>query len=326
MKKYKPQDARHIVIDEMIRSGSYPNCTTLAEACGVSPRTIARDIEYMRDTRNAPIEFDTVRNGYFYTEPLYRLPAIQIRESELFALCIAERALEQYSGTPLYGKLRSIFRKLSALLPDCISVDSSWMGTDYSFLPDSITNIDQAIWNMIALALRGSLVLKIRHRKPSGEDTERVVHPYHMLAFRGQWYLIAHCTVRNEVLRFAVSRITAAWQTGERFQKPAGFDIKSYMGESFGIIDEGQSFTARVYFDSKTAPYVAERSWHPMQLIEELEDGGIIIEFPATSSLEVMQWVLKWGKGARVLAPGSLVAGIKDEIDSMKNVYSSLSN
>jgi len=323
MKKYKPQDARHIAIDEMVRSGSYPNCTTLAEACGVSPRTIARDIEYMRDTRNAPIEFDSARNGYYYTEPLYRLPAIQIRESELFALCIAERALEQYSGTPLYGKLRSIFKKLAALLPDGISVDSSWLGADYSFLPDSTTNIDPAIWNIIALSLRCSRVLKIRHLKPSGENTERIIHPYHMLSFRGQWYLIAHCTVRNEVLRFAVSRIIAAWQPGARFQKPFGFVIKSYMGKSFGIIDEGQSFTARVYFDAKTAPYVSERSWHPMQTIEEKGDGGIIIELPASSSLEVMQWVLKWGKGARVLAPESLVSKIQDEIDSMKAAYSS---
>ena len=43
-------------------------------------RTIRRDIDYMRDQLHAPIEFDSVQNGYYYTEPTFRLPFPQLTQ------------------------------------------------------------------------------------------------------------------------------------------------------------------------------------------------------------------------------------------------------
>ena len=64
----KVQRYRLLQIDEEIRSGKFPNATSLSKKIEVSSRTIQRDIEYMRDMYNAPIEFDAYKNGYYYTE------------------------------------------------------------------------------------------------------------------------------------------------------------------------------------------------------------------------------------------------------------------
>lgn len=314
MQKFKPQFRRLIFIDTRVRRGDYPNCATLAREYEANARTIARDIEYMRDMLDAPIEYDQGRRGYYYTQPNYMVPAINVSESDLFALCVAEKALAQYAGTPLYSTLDAVFRKLASLLPDDTRVSPSWLGTEYSFIPDSAATIDPEVWETLAVSLRGRNAVEIEHRKAHGEITKRVVHPYHIAAFRGEWYLIAWCSRRNEVLRFAVSRIEKACVCDGRYEIPAGFDFRNFLGESFGIMDEGEPFTVRVLFNSSQSPYVQERNWHPRQEVDLRADGSLVLSFPATSLFEVKRWVLSWGADARAIEPEKLAASIKAEL------------
>lgn len=67
---------RFRVIHRAIRSGQYPNTEKLRQACRdelgldnkISIATISRDIEYLRNSMEAPIEYDRYQNGYYYTE------------------------------------------------------------------------------------------------------------------------------------------------------------------------------------------------------------------------------------------------------------------
>ena len=117
MSKYKPQHSRLLFIDREIAKGSYPNCSQLANDYEVSVKTIQRDLDYMRYHLDAPIDYSAKHRGYWYTEPNYQLPAISIKESDLFAIYLAEKLLTQYEGTPLYDSLRSVFRKIEESLP-----------------------------------------------------------------------------------------------------------------------------------------------------------------------------------------------------------------
>ena len=42
------------------------NCTILASELEVSPRSVGRDIEFMRDRLEMPIEYDAVAHSYYY--------------------------------------------------------------------------------------------------------------------------------------------------------------------------------------------------------------------------------------------------------------------
>ena len=86
------------------RSGSYPNARTLAEGYEVSDKTIKRDLEYLRDSLDAPVEYDTRKRGYYYSDPHYRFSIMHITERDLFALYIAEKVLQQYRGTQVYDR------------------------------------------------------------------------------------------------------------------------------------------------------------------------------------------------------------------------------
>jgi hypothetical protein len=64
----RPMLARLLHIRRRIESGSYPTRCTLAEELEVSTRTIARDMEFLRDTCGDTISYVKTRNGWCHNQ------------------------------------------------------------------------------------------------------------------------------------------------------------------------------------------------------------------------------------------------------------------
>ena len=96
----RPPERRVQAIDRALRGGKWPTVQGLAVDLGVDPRTIGGDIRFMRCERNAPIAYDRRRGGYFDREPTYQLLHVPITQGELLAICLSERILRQFRGTP----------------------------------------------------------------------------------------------------------------------------------------------------------------------------------------------------------------------------------
>jgi len=65
---------RMLHIHERLASGSYPNATTLAGELGVSTKSVQRDLDFMRERLNLPLEYESSRFGYHYTELVSTFP------------------------------------------------------------------------------------------------------------------------------------------------------------------------------------------------------------------------------------------------------------
>jgi len=327
MAKDKTQLLRLIFIDRKIRegmqSGVLANCRSMAAEYEVSTKSILRDIDYLKNQQNVPVEYDPGRRGYYYAEENYVMPAIHINESDLFAICIAEKALRQHEDTPIYGKLVSVFKKIEQSLPDRIMMEPSWISQRLSIIQERRTSIDPHIWETVSLGLRENRFVEISYRKPGYQASgARQVAPYHVVSFQGEWYMVGLCRRRQEVLTFAISRIKAAKLLHERFSLPADFDATQFSERRFGIFKGEESATVRIRFTRQVAPYVREREWHPDQEIIEHQDGSLVLAFPADHFFEVRQWILAWGCGAQVLEPDFLVTSIREELASMIRTYS----
>lgn len=323
MRRVRPKIPRIYHIDRKIRDRSYPNARTLAKEYEVSERTIHHDIDHMRNMLDCPIEYDTKKRGYYYSEPCFALPSLTMSEQELFALCVAEKALDHYRATPLYEKLRSIYDKLVSFLPDETTVNCSWLNPDITFLEKSHTSINPEVWETVADALNRKKELIITHRKAgAGEATVRRVLPYHLVSYDGEWYLMGHCRLRGQTVTFGISRIEKAEMTGEDYSPSQDFDLEQFMGEHFGITIGEEEFTIEIEFTPDAAPYIRERTWHRNQTVTDLPEGGALLTFPANSLREVSRWVLGWGPQARVLKPDALVSQIREDIEAMSALYS----
>lgn len=68
MKDFHPPLTRVQHIAAALNSLKRVTAAALAEELEVSPRTITRDFEFMRDQLNLPVEMD--RYGHFFAEPV----------------------------------------------------------------------------------------------------------------------------------------------------------------------------------------------------------------------------------------------------------------
>src|SRR5213075_3131435 len=118
---------------QALQSRKYPTASSLATELQVSSKSIHRDLEFMRDRLELPLEWDGSKFGYCYTEEVNAFPTMQITEGELFALVVAEKALQQYRGTSFEKPLLSALRKMEQSLPDTISLDLADVDQTISF-------------------------------------------------------------------------------------------------------------------------------------------------------------------------------------------------
>ncbi len=81
-----PAIERMIQIHRLLENNEYPNCSNIAHDFVMSVRTIKRDIDFMKNRLNLPIQFDVRRNGYFFTKPVPHFPQMPISEADTFAL------------------------------------------------------------------------------------------------------------------------------------------------------------------------------------------------------------------------------------------------
>ena len=324
-KKDKTQLQRHIFIDQKIRegmrTGQYANCTKMALEYEVSTKTLMRDIDYLKNQCETPLEYDAGKKGYYYTEANYKMPAVHINASDLFAICLAEKVLEQHRDTPIYDKLVSVFDRIEESLPETIEIHPAWVTNRISIIQPHRTAITTDIWGSIAEALQRGRRISITYQKPTREKAKkRDVDPYHLVNFQGEWYLIAFCHKRQKILTFAVSRIKTLEVLTVAFVIPVDFDFEATTA-SFGIFSGSETYQVKILFSKKQAPYILERQWHPSQKFTKEKDGSLLAEITTSHLLEIKQWVMSFGSGAEVLEPSRLRKEIKKELNAAVSFY-----
>ncbi len=309
----RPPVERMLRIHQAIQAGTFPTATRLARELEVSAKSIYRDLEFMRDRLELPLEYDSKRGGFTYTEEVSSFPTLQITEGELVALLIAEKALQQYRGTSFERPLVSAFRKMAASLPETISLNLEDWEQTISFRTSAESILDLSVFDTLAKATAQRQQLLLTYRKPSRQDAEeRKVDPYHLANINGEWFLFAYCHLRKDVRTFVPSRIQAIAPTGEKFMRPEGFSLKRRLRDSFGVHSGQGQFDIRLRFAETVADYIREKKWHPSQSLQEFPDGSLELSLRLSSLVEIQRWVLGWGGFATVLHPPELAAAVAE--------------
>jgi predicted DNA-binding transcriptional regulator YafY len=86
---------------------------------------------------------------------------------------------------------------------------------------------------------------------------------------------------------------------------------------------DGKPFRVKVAFRPAAAAYVSERTWSDDQKLKGLPDGGLILEFTATSRPEVLSWILSFRTEAELLEPADIREELASTVEKLADVYSS---
>ena len=283
-------------IHSAVQSGKFPNANTLARDLEVSPRSIARDLDFMRERLQLPLQYDGSRFGYFYEGEVGAFPSLTISEGELFALAIAEKALQQYRGTSFEKPLLSAFKKMSDSLPETISLNLNEWSETISFRTSAEPILNLKNFDQLARATARCEQLRMTYRKPGQKKAdERIVDPYHLANVNGEWYLFAYDHLRNAVRTFSPLRVLKIERTGVIFPRNDGFSVQQELKNSFGVHTGTKKVRVVIRFDEEVADYIREKKWHASQRLRELRNGGIELELVLSSLVEIERWILSWG-------------------------------
>jgi len=307
----RPPLERMLRVHQLIQAGSFPNATTLAREIEVSTKTIQRDVEFMRDRLNLPLEFDRAHNGYCYNGEVSSFPTMQITEGEIFALVVAEKALQQYRGTSFEKPLLSAIRKMEQALPDTISLNLADIEQTISFRTRAEPILNLEIFDVLAKAVAQRQQLELFYRKPGLAAEKRLVDAYHLANINGEWYLFAYDHARKDLRTFVPARIQSVKPTGEIFERTQKFSLEKRLRDSFGVHSGEGEFDVVIRFNARAADYIREKKWHPSQTLRDLKDGGAELKMKLSSLAEVARWVLSWGGDATVLKPHELAESVR---------------
>jgi len=308
----RPPLERMLRIHQAIQSGACPNATGLAAELEVSSKSIHRDLEFMRDRLELPLEFDRRRLGYYYTEEVSAFPTVQITEGELFALIVAEKALQQYRGTSFEKPLLSAIQKMEQSLPDTISLDLADVQRTISFRTSAEPILDLKIFDALAKATAVHKQVQLTYRKAGQNQPElRVVDPYHLANINGEWFLFAYDHLRKDIRTFVPARVKSIKLTGKSFVRPQKFSLERRLRDSFGVRSGQGEFEIVIRFKERVADYVREKKWHDSQELRELKDGRVELHLKLSSLVEIERWVLSWGGNAVVVRPRELAEAVR---------------
>ena len=323
MIKYtKPPIKRLQVLHLRLRDNNYPNTVNLSQELEVSRRTVLRDIEYLRDQMGAPIDYDQIKKGFYYTDKTYTFPYVQITEGELIAIFVAEKVLSQYQGTPYEDALKNAFQRITSSLPEKVSINLSGIEQAYSFKMPAATVQDVDIFKKLSGATIKKRQINIKYYTLNRDNlNSRIIDPYHLVNTNGDWYLFAYCHNRNEIRTFLVARIKDIEETGKTFDVDKNFEPSLHFGLSFGIYTGEGKHTIRLRFDELAARYIKEKVWHQSQIIKENKDNSIILTLRLNSLVEIKWWILSWGEYVEVLSPVELRQSVADTASLCAKMY-----
>ena len=316
-----PQLYRLQYLLERLRDDAPLTTRTAAEALEVSRRTIASDVEYLRQI-GVPIEFDQRKKTYFLTEPFGNLPLVALQRSELAAFLVARFALEAMGDAATSAVLRSVVDRLMDHLPTTVRVAPDELTRTVRFTTGPRPPAPTAHLQRLQPAIDAQRVARIRYySNSSDEETDREVEPYALLSYSGAWYLIAWCRMRKGMRDFRVDRIERLEVLDEHFARDPQFDLDAYLGPAFSVFHGEDEHAVHLRFSPFMARWVREGIWHESQVLTEHKDGSLDLNMTVRGLTDVARWVLSFGGECEVVEPAVLRDRVAAEVKRMREVY-----
>ena len=204
----------------------------LARELEVSERTIYRDVAAL-SAAGVPLWTEPGRGGGIRMLEGWRtrLDGLTAQEAAaIFAVGAPQVLAELGMSAALAGAQAKLLATLPAELREHARAVSERFHLDapgWFHTPQQVTQLAT-----VAEAVWGRQRLRIDYRRGRDQTVERTVDPLGLVLKAGTWYLAGG--VDGTVRTYRVDRVADAQPTGERFDRPAGFDLAEWWAGAAG--------------------------------------------------------------------------------------------
>ena len=285
----------------------------LAQALGVSERTVYRDVHEMVE---AGVPLQGVPGKGYRVPDDYLLEPVTLTTDEAVMLVLSSA----YAAQNVDGRYRAAAQSAQEKLHDVLSDDdlerAFALQGSVSLVPPSAFGppTDDVLLQRVRQALVEERAVEVTLDPDEGAQR---LNPYGLVQQGETWHVVGHAPARDRVVHLRLPDIRSVELTNDRFERPP----------SYRTSPEGPSpppeRTVRVVFDADVASAVqVSPSLHVTER-EKQSDGRLLLTLSVRHEREVLPWLLGWGRHAYVLEPRSLRERIAAEARAAAEQYQS---
>ena len=318
--------ARVYKIELLIRNRGCVSFRELLEELEVSPATLKRDLEYLRDQLGAPIEYDRDGNGYRlgagYRGERHELPGLWFSERELHSLLTAHQLLSELdTGGVISRHLQPLLARIHQML-GTDEADAKLLLKRVKIISPAKRPVASRFFELVGEALQRRRRIRLLYlTRGRGEKGLREVSPQRLVHYRNTWYLDAWCHKVEGLRRFALDAFEDAELLDARARDVPVRQVAEQMDAGYGIYAGGKRQWATLVFQPQAAQWVSREEWHPEQQVRWLDGGLYELRVPYTDETELAMDVLRHGAQVRVAAPAALARSVARQLREAASAY-----
>ncbi len=191
----------------------------LSERLEVSPRTLRRDVDRLRELGYT---VDAVRGaaGGYQLRAGGSLPPLLLEDEEAVAIAVGLRTAAAGAVAGMDGWSVQALSKVLSLMPPRLrrQMDAVASQTEAPGPWEGAPVFDAAVLTTLAQACRDSELLRFDYAAREAEVTHRRVEPLRLVSLGRRWYLVAWDRDRMDWRSFRLDRISDPEPTGQRFR------------------------------------------------------------------------------------------------------------
>jgi predicted DNA-binding transcriptional regulator YafY len=220
MKNMANTSTRTLRLLSLLQTRRYWPGSELAGRLGVSPRTLRRDVDRLREL-GYPVEAQRGVDGGYQLAPGAALPPLVVDDDEAVALAVGLQAAAQGSVEGIAESSVRALAKVVQVMPGrlrrrvealtAMTVPGAWdSGQRVALDPAALTTI--------ALACRDAERIRFGYVAASGAPSRRHVEPHRLVSLGRRWYLVGYDLDRQAWRSFRLDRLTEPAGSGARFR------------------------------------------------------------------------------------------------------------
>ncbi|MEV6299707.1 YafY family protein [Actinoplanes sp. NPDC051861] len=210
--------ARMLRLLSLLQTHRYWPGGELADRLEVSPRTLRRDVDRLREL-GYPVDANRGVAGGYQLQAGAAVPPLLLDDEEAVAIAVGLRSAAAGSVAGFEETSVRALAKVIQLLPPRLRrrIDALQAVTAPGVFGGGPT-LDAASLTTIAMACRGEERLRFDYTPREGETMRRFVEPHRLVSLGRRWYLVAWDLDRGDWRSFRVDRLSDPSLTGARFR------------------------------------------------------------------------------------------------------------
>ncbi|MFI6290847.1 helix-turn-helix transcriptional regulator [Nonomuraea sp. NPDC050790] len=202
----------------------------LAERLEISPRTVRRDVDRLREL-GYPIVAVKGPDGGYRLDAGSDLPPLLFDDEQAVALAIALQAAAT-SGAGIEEAAARALNTVRQVMPARLRrrIDTLRVTAVEPPAAGQRPRADSGVLTALGAAVHAREVLRFDY---AGSAGPRRVEPHHLLTWGGRWYLVAWDLERGDWRTFRADRITPRVPTGPRFTPREMEDVAAFVAARF---------------------------------------------------------------------------------------------